>query len=218
MDPEDQEPMEDSTESTRSQTAHWTQQGRQSITNYYVNEIMTRLVEHPYASVPDLFQYMQMGGPYMGEEELLDLFGGRDMLVRTCRRMNIIRRAVLNGELGNLPVDLGNWRGGEPRGTGRERNEYIDWWTPHLEGGDVFWYTMEGMENEIIRYPSWPDTDHFPGMPAEEQMEETESESTSHGWIQMLMPQDWYWEADPEANLPDDEEMNESEDDDAEMN
>ena len=81
----------------------------------------------------------------------------------------------------------------------------------------MFWYALEGMEDEIMRFPSRLDADHFPGTPKEGHLEETESDSTSHGWIQMLMPRDWYWEADPEWNLPDDEEMEESEDGDMEI-
>ena len=35
-----------------------------------------------------------------------------------------------------------------------------------------------------------------------EQSIDTEDSGSSDGWMQLLMPQDWNYEADPEQNLP----------------
>ena len=63
------------------------------------------------------------------------------------------------------------------------------------------------MEEAIPRYPTFIDTEEYMATMTEEQSVETESDSSSHGWMQMLMPQDWYYEADPEQNLPADSDM-----------
>ena len=131
--------MDDTSESTRSYHINWSKESRQGAINYYVNELLTRLIERPLESIPDLFWYLQQGGPCPEGEDLLHLFGGRQILLRTCRRMNIVRRAVLQGELENLPIDLGNWGGREPRGDGSTRNEFIDWWEPHIDDPKLFW-------------------------------------------------------------------------------
>ena len=200
-------------ESTYSEGDPWTPKERQGMINYYVNELMGRIVERPYESVPELLQYLQTGGPCMNEEEILKLFGGRPILLRTCRRMNIIRRAALQGKVDDLPIALGNWEGGALRAEGTTESEYIDWWAPHLDSPDLFWRNLPGMEDELQRFPSRVDTDDYLATSTEDRSPELTSSESSHGWMQMLLPQDWYgYEADPEQNLPTDSDMDISSD------
>ena len=118
--------MDDASESTRTYHIYWSPESSLGAINYYANELLERLIERPFESTPDLFRNFQRGGPCPEEEDLLHLFGGRQILLRTCGRMNIIRRAVLQGMLGQLPIDSGNWGGRAPLGDGSTRNEFID--------------------------------------------------------------------------------------------
>ena len=95
MNPDDAMNNEDTTESTRSATADWPPELRQGVTNYYVNELLCRIIKRPYESAPELLQFLQHGGPCVTEGELLRLFGERHVFLRVCRRMNIVRRAAL---------------------------------------------------------------------------------------------------------------------------
>ena len=114
--------------------------------------------------------------------------------------MNIIRRAALQGGLESLPIDLGNWGGRRPLGDGSTRDETIDWRGPHLEGPDLFWGAIPNMEREIPRRPTNADTDDYFAAPVDDRSMETSTDSG--GRTQMLMPQDWYFELDPDMNLP----------------
>ena len=199
---------EDATESTRAHTIFRSNESRQGMTNYYVNELLGRLMEHPYESVPELLQYLQRGGPCPEEENLLRLFGGRPIFIHTCRRMNIVRRAVLQGWIDQLPIGLNAWGGNMNRAGETMEVASIDWWTPHLDEQNLFRHQIPNMEEEIQRYPSYIDTEEYLATPSDEQSVDTvTSDSSSHGWIQMLMPQDWYYEPDPEQNLPTDYDM-----------
>ena len=192
--------MDDTSESTRTSKIDWTPESRQGAINYYANELMARLIENPFESIPDPLEFLQRGGPRPDENELIHLFAGRSILLRTCRRMNIIRRAALQGVLESLPIDLGNWGGRRPLGDGSTRDEYTDWRAPHLDGQDLFWRSIPNMEQDIPRRPTNADADDYFATPADDRSMETSGESD--GWIQMLMPQDWYYEPDPDTNLP----------------
>ena len=113
--------------------------------------------------------------------------------------------------MGRLPIHLGIWGGRTQRAEGATRNEFIDWWAPHLNDRDLLRYSILGMEEEIPRCPSDADTDDYLATPTEEQSVETDSSDGSDGWMQLLMPQDWYaYVADPEQNLPADWDMDTS--------
>ena len=73
------------------------EEDRQGTIEYDVGELLLRIVEYLYDSIPQLFQYIALGGPCLSQEDVLRLFGGRLAFRRTCRRMNIIRRAAPRG-------------------------------------------------------------------------------------------------------------------------
>ena len=73
-----------------------------------------------------------------------------------------------------------------------------------MDDQDLFWHSLPDMEREVPRRPTYTDTEEYFATPMEERSMETSSDSESEGWIQMLMPQDWYYELDPEINLPPD--------------
>ena len=76
---------------------------------YYVEQILRRIVERPYDSISQLFQYATRGGPCLTPADVLRLFGGRIIFRRTRGRMSLIRRAVLNNEMDTIPADLRTW-------------------------------------------------------------------------------------------------------------
>ena len=101
------------------------------------------------------------------------MFGGRRNLKRTITRMNAVRRAALQGTLGDLPVSSRPFSDEEVGETVPETDEFIDNWAPWSGGNDYSF--MEGVmfddqEEEIARYPHMgEDTDEF--------MEDTVSET-----------------------------------------
>ena len=92
------------------------------------------------------------------------------------------------------------------------RNECADWRGSHLNGPDLFWYSIPEMEEEIPRYPSFVDTEDYLATPTEKQSVETDNSDSSERWTQLLMPQDLYNEADPGQDLPPDSDMDMRED------
>ena len=146
--------MEQSTESARSDTDAPDMEDRQSMIGYYVDEITQRLVEYPYESVPQLLQFVAQWGPCATMEEVLHLFGGRRIFIRPCHRMNLIRGAVLRGDLESAPADLRRWIEMERPEMGPPYCDSQDWWAPHLDSAQTFWHNMQAMDEEIIRYPT----------------------------------------------------------------
>ena len=54
------------------------------------------------------------------------------------------------------------------------------------------------MEEELQRHPSRIDTDQFFETTTETNTEDSGMDTESDGWMQMLMPQDWYYDEDEE--------------------
>ena len=162
--------MQQTTDSTIPYTQEEDSEDRQNMIAYYVDQLLRRIVERPYDSVPQLFQHVTRGGPCLCPADVIRLFGGRVIFRHTCRRMNMIRRAVLNDTIDTVPVELRT-------GTEQERSEMVPpftdyryFWCPNLGSPVLFWYVAEGMEQEINRYPAVLYTDEF--------FQETESEDS----------------------------------------
>ena len=124
--------MQYATESTISYTQAEDSEDRQSMIAYYVDQLLRRIAEYPYDSIPQLFQYVTRGGPCLCPADVLRLFGGRIIFRHTCRRMNSVRRAVLNGEMDTMPVDLRTWVGSERPEIGPPYRGYRHFWCPNL--------------------------------------------------------------------------------------
>ena len=131
--------------------------------------------------------------------------------------MNSIRRAVLNGEMDTMPVDLRTWDGPVRPVMDPPYTDYRYYWCPVLYSRTLFWYATDGMEEEIYRYPAVLDTDWF--------FQEAESESQwtdgnqdngleENSWFEAMGPVDTgnFWEPPGDnGQLDTNEEANEDE-------
>ena len=191
-----------------SYTQAETDDTRRDMIAYYVDQLLRRVVECPYDSIPQLFQHVTRGGPCLCPADVLRLFGGRLIFCRTCRRMNVIRRAALNNAMNTAPVDLRTW-------TGRERPEmdppfrdYRYFWCPILNSPTLFWYEKENMEEEIYRYPAVLDTDGF-FQETENSSQQTDASADDGAedsdWFEMEGPIDTehFWEPPNESWITD---------------
>ena len=206
--------MEQTTDSTVSYTQAEYPGDRQDVIAQYVDRIIRRITERPYDSVPQLFQHVALDGPCQNPADVLRLFGGRIIFCHTCRRMSIIRKAVLNNETDAMPVELRmRTERGQP-GLDPPFTDYRHFWCPHLDSPRLYWYEVEGMREEIYRYPAVLNTDSF--------FDETEEDScqTSGGtdddvecseWFQPMGPigAEYLWGPPPDSRRTDtDEEEN----------
>ena len=210
--------MQQTTDSTIAYTQAEDPEDRQAMITYYVDQIIGRIVERPYDSIPQLFQYAVRGGPCLTPADVLRLFGGRIIFCRTCRRMNLIRRAALNNEMETIPVNPEIWTGWGQQAEDSPNQDHRDLWCPHLDDPELYWYEVRGMEEEICRYPTVLGTDEF--------FQETENESDrtdagrdysvdSGEWFGVLGPVDVdvvrFWEATND-NVPSNSDAEVSED------
>ena len=137
------------------------QVNRPHMIEYYADEIIGRLTDRPYDSAPQLFQYATLGGPCLSKEDAVHLFGGWIIFLRTCRRMNAIRRAMLNDVMGTAPVDLRTWTEQERPSMDPPLQDHRSSRSPHLDGPALWGYEEPGMEEEITRYPAVLDTEEY---------------------------------------------------------
>ena len=183
--------MQLTTDSTVSYTQAEDPAVRQDMITYYVDQIIGRLVERPHDSVPQLFQFAVRSGPCLTPADVLRLFGGRIVFRRTCRRMNLIRRAVLNDEMDTVPVDLDTWTEWGQPGLDPPQQDRRGHWCPQLGSQEMFGYELPGMEEEICRYPAVIGTDEL--------FQETEDESyqTDVSLINYVDSGEWFGVLDP---------------------
>ena len=186
--------MQQTTESTVSYTQAGDSEDRQSVIAYYVDQIIRRIAECPYDSIPQLFQHVTRGGPCQSQADVLRLFGGRIIFRQTCRRMNSIRRAALNGEMGTMPVDLRTWDGPERPVMDPPYTDYRYFWRPVLHSQTLFWYATDGMEEEICRYPAVLGTDDF-FCDTEDESPQTDAATEGGDWFEALNPigDEYFW-------------------------
>lgn len=135
--------------------------GRQGTIHDYVDELMLRIADCPYASTPQLFQNVTLGGPCLPREDVLHLVGSRLVSRRTCRRMNLIRSAALRGARGAIPADLRRWvEWGRPEMDPPYR-DFMNCWRPRLASEQMSWHDIPGMGGGNTRYLSQQDTDEY---------------------------------------------------------
>ena len=94
---------------------------RQGMIEYYVDELILRMVESPHDSTPQLFRHMSRNGPCVEPGHVLHIFGGGIIFRRTCNRLNLIRDAALRDTLARIPMDLARWGGGRSSQTWSRR-------------------------------------------------------------------------------------------------
>ena len=166
---------------------------------HYVDLITKRIAGRPYDSIPQLFQHVAQGGPCQSPADVLRLFGGWIIFCHTCRRMSILRKAALNDELDTMPIELrARAERGQP-GLVPPFTDFRHFWCPHLDSPRLYWYEVEGMKDEIYRYPAALSTDDF--------FNETEDDScqTDGGTDNGMEGSEWFQSMGP---IGDDEEVN----------
>ena len=146
---------------------------RRGIIEHYTTLMLQKLIWGPFTSVPELIDTLVRAGPFDSKQDIIEVYRGRRNLRRTIARMNAVRRATLQGMLGDLPVSSRPFEGEEVGWTAPGTDEFIDNWAPWSGGSDYSF--MEGVmfddqEEELVRYPhQGEDTEDF--------MQDTESES-----------------------------------------
>ena len=105
---------------------------------------------NPRVSIPEVSEYMITTGPRPATEQIMAVFRGRVIFRSMMNRLNIIRPAVLRGELGSLPTMTG-----APDGSVPMNDPYINWWAPYVqEGGEEYPISVTHLEGATLqRYP-----------------------------------------------------------------
>ena len=183
--------MQQTTESTVSYAQAKNSEDRQNMIEYYVDQLLRRVAECPYDSIPQLFQFVARGGPCLCQADVLRLFGGRIIFRRTCRRMNMIRRAVLNDTMNTVPADLRTWTEQERPEMDPPFTDYRHFWCPNLDCPTLCWHVTENMEEEIYRYPAVLYADEF------SQETDDESGQTEMSQDHNMDSGDWFGAQDP---------------------
>ena len=96
--------MEDMTESTRSTLSYESRVDSQSMLDHYVREMPDCLREDPWSSTPEIWAYITSGGPCARPKGVMHLFAALKQFRRTCRRMDVLRWAVIMKREDELPL------------------------------------------------------------------------------------------------------------------
>ena len=131
--------------------------------------ILHKLMADPYVSVPEIMEMLQQTGPYETKQTVLQIFGGREILKKTLKRMSIVRRAALRKELTDLPLGVRPQMGEETVNVTPEIDRFVLGWAPwktveerhhesglRRESGEFTFEDNPKLENgqqEINRYP-----------------------------------------------------------------
>ena len=157
--------------------------------------MLRKLMSDPYASAPEIMEMLLQTGPYKTKQTIFQIFGGREILKKTLRRMSIVRGAALRKELADLPLGVRLQMGEEVVNVTPEIDRYVLSWAPwkteeerHHESGllrESGDYVFEdnpklgNRQQEINRYPhQGEDTEGYL-----EDTEDTESD-TGMDWEQ----------------------------------
>ena len=109
---------------------------QQDIIEHYATLMLQILIESPYASVRAIMDRLRRVGPFEGKQTILRVFGGREAFKKTLQRMSIVRRAVLEGTLGDLPIETRVPPGEEAGSTLPGGDRFIENWAPWRTGGE----------------------------------------------------------------------------------
>ena len=114
-----------------STVASTTDRANQDGVNLCVTMIIQLMVYDPWMTIEEIMNYVTWIGPAVSVGGVARMFGGRENLQRTLRRMEIIRQAKIQGKLDLLPIDTEPFNGALPEIDGN-----IYWWAPRVIGGD----------------------------------------------------------------------------------
>ena len=174
--------MEESEEST-TDTYGYTDDDRQGIVDTMVTVMLQLVQEDPWMAVPTMMDRMVLCGPLHTREEVIELFRGRPNFMRAVARIEILRTAVVNEMVQDLPmttrVPVGEVAGWTIPGVDR----YIGWWAPCVTGdGPAYRVGMIPVwSGELRRYPHREEDeyteDYLRGLDVETSEEEEQDEN-----------------------------------------
>ena len=96
--------MEDLTDSTVFTLSYEPGRDRQSLLDYYAQEMIKGAQRDPRTSTAEIAKYIALGGPCVARKNALDLFGGASQFRRTCGKMDILRREAADDQRDMLPL------------------------------------------------------------------------------------------------------------------
>ena len=169
------------TDTTLSTLSYESRRDSQSMLDYYVAEMIHCIQENPWASTPEIWDYITLGGPCVRRKNVMHLFGGMGQFKRTCRRMNTLRWAVIKHREDELPLGQEYETAEEiaARVRAGQRDEYIQWWSPNIWSIEPYDEAHGSLNPDRCLYyrPSPEDSDNFF---EEESGDEVPSESSAN--------------------------------------
>ena len=166
--------MEISVETTASSEQSHSE--RQSMVDFYVGRMVRFVADNPLGPTAQIMEDAIEQGPLWDKKEILQLFKGAKIFKETCRRMEVIRRAALEGRLSSIPVEL-RWEPyPETDPLEPPYQDFSQWWSPQFYGNRMFGYTIPAQVPEVPRYPSQCNTDEYFASDIEEETESSERE------------------------------------------
>ena len=173
--------MEESDEST-TDTDGYTDDDRQGIVDTLVTVMLQLIQEDPWIAAPTMMDRMVTTGPLHTREEVLELFRGRPIFMRAVTRMEILRTAVVNGMVGDLPISTRVPVGEAVGWTIPGDDRYIGWWAPCVTGGGPVYHVrmIPVWQGDLSRYPRDEEDeyteDYLRGLDTETSEEEEQEE------------------------------------------
>ena len=162
------------TETTVSTESRESPREAQSMVDWYIKEILDFVIEHPFVSIPEIFQHVAQAGPCTSPKNVLHLLGGPTQFKRICRRMEGLRWASVKNCLERFPLEPDSKSDRRYNLRMNVRDEYLDWWAPNIFSAEPFQEELPEMDGAIVRYPAQIDTDEY--FTSDEQGLETDTE------------------------------------------
>ena len=155
--------MEQETNTTMSTESRESEREAQSMAHHYVEQMIDYVIEHPFASFPQIFGGVAHGGPCTSPKNVLHLLGGPRMFKRICQRMGGLRWASIKDRLDLLPLtpDSDSSRDIRYSIMRNKRDENIEWWVPGQRSAEPLPLGLPEIEGVVMRYPSQIDTDEY---------------------------------------------------------
>ena len=133
--------------------------------DYYVAEMLHCVQDDPWISIPGIWKYITQGGPCVRPRGVMHLFGGMGQFKRTCRRLDVVRWAVIKHREDELPLGQEFQTSQEisERVRAGKRDEYTKWLSPDIWSIEPYGEEHCALEwNKTVCYrPSQEDSDDF---------------------------------------------------------
>ena len=135
----------------------------QSMVDHYVNEIIDFVIDHPFSSIPQIFEIIARGGPCASPKTILRLTEGPRMFKRICRGTECLRWASAKDRLGLLQLapDSDSPRDRRYSIMHGIRDEFMERWAPDRRDSEPFSLDLPEVGGAVMRYPSQIDTDDY---------------------------------------------------------